>query len=89
VELARLVRYVGEMADYHEGVSPERPVYPAEITRSLVEEFSGDTFEYHEILPAFRDYEPDLKAADVDAETRALADLCILLFNSNEFAYVY
>jgi acetyl-CoA acetyltransferase len=30
-----------------------------------------------------------LKPDDVDAETRALADLCLLLFNSNEFAYVY
>ncbi len=89
VELGRFVSYVEEMVKYHEGVEPKRPTYPTEITRSLVEEFSGDTFEYREILPAFRDYEPDLKASDVDADTRALADLCILLFNSNEFVYVY
>jgi hypothetical protein len=25
----------------------------------------------------------------VSANTRALADLCLLLFNSNEFIYVY
>jgi mono/diheme cytochrome c family protein len=89
VELARLTKYVDEMHEYHKGIEPERPDYPTEITRSLVEEFSGDTFEYQEILPAFEDYEPDLKAADVDAETRALADLGILLFNTNEFVYVY
>ena len=88
-EIERLTAYLADMADYHQGVKPERPEYPTEITRSLVEEFSGDTFEYQEILPAFEDYQPDLKPADVDAETRALADLCLLLFNSNEFVYVY
>ena len=88
-EAERLKKYVTEMVEYHKGIEPTRPEYPTEITRSLVEEFSGDTFEYQEILPAFEDYQPDLKAADVDAETRALADLCLLLFNSNEFAYVY
>lgn len=54
-----------------------------------MEEFSGETFEYQEILPIFEDYTPDTKAADVSAETRALADLCLALFNSNEFVYVY
>ncbi len=88
-EMTRLTRYVEDMTAYHQDVTPESPEYPTEITRSLVEEFSGEIFEYEEILPYFENYEPDLKAADVDAETRALADLCILLFNSNEFAYVY
>lgn len=89
VETKRLIRYVREMTDYHRKTKPETPTYPTEITRSLVEEFSGDTFEYQEILPSFRDYQRDVKAVDVDAETRALADLCLLLFNSNEFVYVY
>ena len=35
------------------------------------------------------DFVPDLQPADVDARTRALADVCLVLFNSNEFAYVY
>ena len=68
----------------------KRREYPTQITRSLVEEFSGQIFEYEEILPVFDDYQPDLKAADVDArQTRALADVCLLLFNTNEFSYVY
>ena len=33
-------------------------------------------------------YEPDLQAADVNAQTRALADLCLTLFNTSEFLYV-
>jgi hypothetical protein len=30
-----------------------------------------------------------LKPWDVSAETRALADICLVLLNSNEFIYVY
>jgi len=59
------------------------------VTRSLVEEFSGKPFEYVERLPVYEDYVPDAKPWTVDASTRALADVCLLLFNSNEFLYVY
>ena len=55
----------------------------------IVEEFSGKPFEYEEILPVFEDYVADKKAAEVSPETRALADVCMLLFNSNEFIYIY
>lgn len=87
-ELSRLQQYVTDMRVYHAGVSPEPTRYPQTITRSLVEEFSGQPFEYQEILPAFGHYQADKKPADVSAESRALADLCLLLFNSNEFMYV-
>ena len=89
IELKRLKEYAAEMVDYHRTATPDRPEYPTTITRSLVEEFSGDSFEYEEILPYFEDYQPDKKASDVDAETRALADVCMLLFNANEFVFVY
>jgi len=39
-------------------------------------------------LPVFEDYQADVKPHDVGPLTRALADLCLLLFNSNEFIYV-
>lgn len=89
IERKRLLSYYSDMEQYHADVRPESTEYPKEITRSLVEEFSGETFEYREILPAFENYNSDLKPADVDAGTRALADVCLILFNSNEFAYVY
>lgn len=88
-EVERMGKYVLEMRDYHSGVQPSPAAYPTEITRSLVEEFSGEPFEYKEILPVFADYQPDTKPADVSADTRALADFCLLLFNSNEFMHVY
>ncbi len=88
-EVSRMENYVTEMEAHHRQVTPMPVEYPVKITRSLVEEFSGKPFEYEEILPVFESYVPDLKAADVDAETRALADMCLLLFNSNEFLFVY
>lgn len=88
VEIKRLSTYVREMIEYHDQVPAIPASYPTKITRSLVEEFSGKPFEYEEMLPVFEDYRPDKKASDVSARTRALADLCLLLFNSNEFMYV-
>lgn len=88
-ELASTSEYVTEMRAYHTGLTPKARHYPVEITRSLVEEFSGKPFEYQEILPVFRNYERDPHASDVSAETRALADLCLVLFNSQEFLYLY
>ncbi|MFL3657224.1 MAG: DUF1553 domain-containing protein, partial [Opitutales bacterium] len=88
-EQKRMLAYVEEMRTYHETNHPEPTTYPTKITRSLVEEFSGKPFEYEEILPVFENYTPDKKATDVDADTRALADLCLVLFNSNEFVHVY
>ncbi len=85
----RLCLYVEQMTEYHQQHPPEPVVYPKTITRSLVEEFSGKPFEYVEWLPVFEDYVPDAKPSAVDARTRALADLCLLIFNTNEFVYVY
>ncbi len=88
-EQRQMVNYVERMQQYHQNVTPEPPVYPTKITRSLVEEFTGEPFEYEEILPVFENYVADTKASDADAETRAWADFCLVLFNSNEFLYVY
>ncbi|MEE2947422.1 MAG: PSD1 and planctomycete cytochrome C domain-containing protein [Verrucomicrobiota bacterium] len=89
VEWERLKQYVNKMRAYHATHKPALVKYPASITRSLVEELTGQPFEYEEILPVFENYIPDKKPADVSADTRALADLCLLLFNSNEFMYHY
>lgn len=88
-EQTALTKYHSEMIAYHETHMPAPSNYPTEITRSLVEEFSGKPFKYQEKLPVFESYIPDKKPSDVDAKTRALADACLLLLNSNEFVYVY
>ena len=77
------------MVIYHRQHKPEAKIYPTSVARSLVEEFTGETFTFNEILPVFEAYVPDTQPAGVSAEVRALADLAMLLFNSNEFVYVY
>jgi hypothetical protein len=53
-----------------------------------VEEFSGRRFEYREILPKFENYEADLGMHEVSKHCRSLADVCLLLMNTNEFLFV-
>jgi hypothetical protein len=77
------------MKKHHLEHEPEKSKYPTSVTRSLVEEATGLPFEYEEILPAFEDYQADQKAHEIAPQTRALADLCLILFNCNEFMYVY
>jgi hypothetical protein len=62
---------------------------PLEVRRDAVEENTGEKFSFNEKLHAYAEFVPDLQPADVDARTRALADVCLALLNSNEFAYVY
>ena len=88
-ELKELHAYLQEMQGYHQENKPEKVEYPTQVTRSLVEEFTGEPFEFIEKLNVYEDYQPDAKPWTVDADTRALADVCLLLLNSNEFVYVY
>lgn len=84
-----LREFVESMAQRRRDRVVEQPSYPTRITRSLVEEFTGEPFQYEEWLPVYEDYVPDLQAWESQPGTLALADLCLLLFNANEFAYVY
>ncbi|MFZ4733807.1 MAG: hypothetical protein ACOYK7_14805, partial [Pirellulales bacterium] len=58
------------------------------VRREAVEENTGETFSFTETLHAGADFVPDLEPADCDARTRALADVCLVLFNTAEFTYV-
>jgi hypothetical protein len=63
--------------------------YPTEIVRQANEEMSGQLFKFVERLFGYEDYVPDLQPHDVDARTRGLADVCLMMLNANEFVYVY
>jgi hypothetical protein len=68
---------------------PDRLKPPLEVRRDAVEENTGEKFSFNEKLHAYRDFVADLQPADVPSHTRALADVCLALFNSHEFVYVY
>ena len=65
------------------------PLPPTEVTRDAVEENTGQPFSFAETLHSNAEFIPDLQPSETDRHTRALADVCLALFNSNEFVYVY
>jgi len=88
-EIERATEYWNKMVKYHsENPFPKEP-YPTQVEREMFEEMTGEIFHFVEELEVYKDYDADLKTWEVDPETRALADFCIVLFNSNEFIYVY
>ena len=54
----------------------------------MVEEMTGEDLHWEEELDALEDYQRDLVPWEADADTRALAELCLVLLNSNEFLYI-
>lgn len=88
-ELKQSISHVLDRVVYHKKHMPEKRDYPTSVKRNCVEEFSGESFEYVERLDVYENLVADKKLWEVDAETRALADLCLILINSNEFIYIY
>lgn len=78
-----------DMEALDEGRHGRTNMPPLAVRREAVEENTGEKFTFVEQLHANVDYVPDLRPADVDARTRALADVCLSILNSNEFTYVY
>ena len=67
----------------------DRTPPPLEVRREAVEENTGEKFSFIERLHACAEFVPDLQPARCDARTRALADVCLVLLNSNEFSHLY
>jgi hypothetical protein len=88
-ELALSLEHWKKMEERHESLDFPPRKLPREVERSAVEEMTGAPFSFKEVLFGFEDYVADPSLADVDAKTRALSDLCLVVFNSNEFLYVY
>ena len=76
------------MAGRHRKLTFARRTCPVEITREAVEENTGEKFRFTERLEMMADFVPDLQPADCSAEVRGLAEVCLVLFNSNEFITV-
>ena len=88
-ELGSILDHWQSMTRRHESLHFDPPVYPREVRRETGEENTGESIEYTERLHLYDNFVPDLKPADVSAEVRGLSEVCLVLFNSNEFVYVY
>lgn len=88
-ELAQSQQHWHAMTQRHCGIEFASPSYPREVVREAVEENTGERFTFREPLEVYTDFVPDLKPYQVSPRTRGLAEVALVLFNSNEFAYVY
>ena len=68
--------------------NPVHPSFPRKIKRTVMAEKTGEPYDFWEFLPTSESYQPDLQRSQTDARTRGLAHICLILFNSNEFAYL-
>jgi hypothetical protein len=87
-ELQRASAHVARMLDHHRAHIPTPTTLPTKVSRHMVEEMTGEDVAWDESLDGMSHYQRDLTPADADPETRALAELCLVLLNSNEFLYV-
>ena len=87
-ELAWTQEFLEEMTDYH-GRNPAQPRRPPDdVVHHITSELTGEKFEF--VQPAYSGpYEHNPHPSESSPEARALADLALALFNSNEFVYMY
>jgi mono/diheme cytochrome c family protein len=76
------------MTRRHEALHPEPSVHPREVERQAVEENTGEPFRFVERLGLADRFVPDLEPHRVDPRTRGLAEVALVLLNSNEFLHV-
>ncbi len=89
LEESRLCQeHVTRMTVYHQQHTPIPTPLPTRVHRKMVEEMTGEEFEWEEELDVQEEYQRDVQPWQVGPQTRALADLCLVLLNSNEFLSV-
>jgi hypothetical protein len=76
------------MTARHRTLKLDKPPQPTEVIREAFDENTGERFKITEVLDAAADFVPDLHPADVGPDVRGLMEVCLVLFNSNEFLYV-
>ncbi len=72
----------------HRAARPARVDLPLQVERHMIEELTGEPVHWDEDLGVLKAYQRDLMPWDASPETRALAEVCLVLLNSNEFLYV-
>lgn len=87
-EVKTCQNHLKEMKLHHQKHAPVKITNPHFIIREMVEEMTGISFQWREELDLYQNYTSDLQMSDVSPDIRSLADLCLILMNSNEFLYV-
>jgi hypothetical protein len=87
-ERTAALKHVEKMTAYHRRVpaSPREPAKP--VVHTITSELTGENFRFVQ-QPDPVVYEHNAHPSEVTPEVRALADLALVLMNSNEFVYIY
>ena len=90
-QLSKTLAHLKKMTDYHQAHPPQTNKPPTQVARQMVEEMTGEEFSWTEPLDVYSNpkFVPDVKPWHVEASTRALAEVCLVLMNSNEFLHIY
>ena len=87
-EQSKCLAHLERMTRHHREYPPTPTTLPVSVRRGMVEELTGEMVYWEEDLSILKDYERDLMPWQVEPDVRALADMCLVLLNSNEFLYV-
>ena len=87
-ELAPARAHYGEMLAHHQAHPPTPNKLPTEVAMPTVAEKTGESEIQRFALKSMAKYERELQPWQVDAETRALAELALVLLNTSEFLHV-
>jgi hypothetical protein len=86
-ETRACLRHWDAMTERHRALRLAAPARPRQVVREAVEENTGERFIFTEVLDA-ADFVPDPHPADSTPELRGLMEVCLVLFNANEFVSV-
>ncbi len=82
------IAHLEKMEAHHRGAPPSPRPQRQPLVRAITSELTGARVDIEEDADTAA-YEPNLHPGEVSPATRALADLALVLLNSNEFVYVY
>ncbi|MDX2269161.1 MAG: PSD1 and planctomycete cytochrome C domain-containing protein [Bryobacter sp.] len=87
-ELQWAMAHLAQQRELHDANPPAPRPAAAPLVHKITSELTGEQFSFTQPeAPAL--LEPNLHPSEVNAATRALADLALVLFNTSEFVYVY
>ena len=73
-------------AELHKSYPPNQ--YDTEIQRTVMAEKTGEPYDFIEYMPAYESYVADAEPNSLSERTRGLAQVCLVILNLNEFAYL-
>jgi hypothetical protein len=79
--------HLARQTAYHRANPAPKQLPPKPVVHMITSELTGERFEFTQQEDP-EEYEHNLHASEVGPETRALADLALVLLNSNEFVYM-